>query len=304
MKNKIFSCFALMVLVIAVTACSAVAPQATPTATTIPTATEDVQATQAAQEAASATEKAGQQATESAYATQTQVSKVTTVTAAAEMRAATRQAATAQAVSQATKQAEGMAALVQKLNSDKLLSTTEGKYLKLDGFSESWAQIDWYQWYNTGYAPGNFVLSMDVAYESASKIANWESSGCGIVFRENDGPGQSEFHHYRLFYALDGNVYFDGIDGFMTAWDGNQYPKWLSIAKKYYGRPVLPKGNFQMTIVADKDWITVLVDGKQIIHKQDKTFDSGDLSYTLASGTNKDFGTHCTMTNVEMWVMP
>jgi len=282
MKSKLV----LSILIFIVMVSSAACLSSTPKTAAAPAL--DLPATQAAEKAAVET----RQAAEAALAAETRAAVDATEKAAAEKKAA------------ATEQAEKMNSLVQQLYAEKLISSPQGIYIKLDDFNESWAQIDWYQWYNTGLSPENFVLNLDIAYESASKYANWQSSGCGFVFRETPGMKQNEFHFYRVFYALDGFVYFDGTDGFMTAWDGNVYPKDIYLAKNKFGPPVLPAGNVKMTIIAEGEWVTVLINGKKVIQKQDATFRSGKLSYTLASGTNKDFGTRCEMTNIEMWELP
>ena len=38
-----------------------------------------------------------------------------------------------------------------------------------------------------------------------------------------------------------------------------------------------------------------------MLYRQDMSLEEGELSLTLLSGTNKDYGTRCEMTNIELW---
>lgn len=42
------------------------------------------------------------------------------------------------------------------------------------------AQLNWYPWWKTGLSPVNFVHRAHPEWETASKMANWFASGCGL----------------------------------------------------------------------------------------------------------------------------
>lgn len=232
-------------------------------------ATED-QATKVAQEAAATNQAA------------TQVQD----TAEALAREATRDTATAAARIESTAQAQSMLDLIQELYSNGYLSTTAGTYYALEDFDESWAQINWYMWFYTGYSPTDFVIRADAAWDSASTSANWWASGCGFVFREDGVP-----NHYLAYLGLDGYVYFA-----RTVRD-----KYASLGYSYYGRLDTPKGQAQIMLVVEGTYITFFVNGERVHARQDQGLKSGNLALTLLSGINKDFGTRCQMTNIELW---
>lgn len=233
-------------------------------------------------------EQENQKATSSAQAAfEAQQQTATAVAAAA--RESTRQAATQAVNAEATALAADMSQEVNSLYSDRIISSAGGDYHRLADFDESWAQINWYQWWDTGLEPANFVIRTNMTWSSASNVANWFSSGCGIVFRERD-----EDNHYNVFLGLDGNVYLNGYK------NGN----FLSFAKGRAGKLDIPKGNAEFQLAVDQDWITVFVNGKQVLRKQEKSFSDGKLALTLSSGTNKDYGTRCQMTDIELWVLP
>ncbi len=192
-------------------------------------------------------------------------------------------------VGESTVQASGMMADIERLYQEKIINTTDGEYVAIPGFDETWAQLGWYQWYDTGYSPANFVLKTDMTYETASTISDWPKAGCGFVFRLEDND-----NNYAIFYTLDGYVY-------MWSFESGKY---VEKGRGYYGKPSTPDGNAQLMLVAEDDWVTFFVNGKQVFRKQDSKFSSGGLYYSLQSGTNKDYGQHCVFENSEMWVLP
>ncbi len=54
-------------------------------------------------------------------------------------------------------------------------------------------------------------------------------------------------------------------------------------------------------LVEEGGHIIYFVNGDKVLDRQDNQLTEGDLALTLVSGTNLDFGTRCTMTNIELW---
>ncbi len=263
----------LAVLLIAAVACSTSAPA--PTGTPTP----DLAATAQAVEAAEARVTAEAVETQDAQATATAAFGLTATparaTEVAAQRQATRQAATAQAIVEATAQAQPMVEAIQKLVDDGYLDRSEGKYFALRDFYESWAQLNWYTYQDTGYAPTNFVVRAD-----------WWNSGCGFVFREQDVD-----NHYLAYLGLDGWVYFSAF----------RNGSFVDLGGARYGKVGVPSGGAQLTLIVDGNKFTFFVNGERVYSKVDQAFASGRLALTLLSGTNKDYGTRCLMKNVELW---
>jgi len=201
-------------------------------------------------------------------------------------REATRDAATAAAKAESTAQAQSMLDLIQELNRDGYISTTAGTYYSLDDFDKNWAQINWYQWWYTGYTPTDFVIRANAAWDSASTSANWWNSGCGFVFREDGVP-----NHYLAYLGLDGYVYFART----------VREKYASLGASYYGRLDTPKGQAQIMLVVEGTKISFFVNGERVHTRQDQGLSSGNLALTLLSGINTGFGTRCQMSNIELW---
>ncbi len=283
----------LIVFLILATACAASAP--TPTGTPTPDLVVTAQVVEATQAQATADAARTQEAlaaaeTQAAEATATQ-SFVLTATPAratevAAQRQATRQAATAQAIVEATAQAQPMLGVIQQLHADGYLGRTEGDYHLLEDFDASWAQLNYYTFWDTGYAPADLVVRADAWWSSASDKADWWNSGCGFVFR-----AESEDNHYLAYLGLDGWVYFSAFR------QGN----YVDLGGKSYGKVDIPTGEAQLMLVVEGDKFTFFVNGERVYSKVDKMFGSGALALTLISGTNKDYGTWCRMKNIELW---
>ena len=247
-------------------------------------------ATQAAVEAATATATAQIAATAAAEATaianKTATAEAAHITSTA--AAAIKLTKTAEAKAQATAQAEPISLLAQQLVSDGLLTSAEGSYKQIDDFDESWAQLGWYMYWDTGVSPKNFVLTANTTWESASDRADWWYSGCGFVFREQDND-----NHYMIYLALDGRVY---LIGFIKG-------AYRDIDSGYYGTVDLPKGSAKVTLVVQDDLIIYYVNDKQVLRTRHASLDHGGLNLTLSSGTNAGFGTSCQIEDIELWTL-
>ena len=294
---------ALVGLMLIGSACSQgnVAPPSTPTpdhAATQAQATQVAQGVSLAQATAHAATQAAQSTSDAentaaaliAEATATEVFAQTATAVRATERAterqATRAAATAEAITQATTQAQSLSDTVMQLAAEGYLTRTAGRYYQLDDFSEDWAQLDWYQWWPTGHSPDDFVIRADTLWQSASTTANWFSSGCGFVFREQDYDD-----HYLMYLGLDGLVTMARVR------NGNG----SLVGQESYGRVDTPNGSAQVMLVAEKNTFIYFVNGKRVLTRQDAGLETGTLNLTLLSGTNKSYGTRCTMTNIELW---
>jgi hypothetical protein len=214
-----------------------------------------------------------------------------TATASAESTAIAQQTldaqmASEQAIQQATQQAAPMYAVVQRLVDDGVLNSLDGNYYLLPDLRDSWAQTNFYQWTQTGYAPKNFAVRANVSWESASDIANWFSSGCGFVFREVDKD-----NHYMVFLGLD------GLGHMMRTVKGVQ----VDLGSDSHVQLDVPNGQASIMLTVENDWISLFVNDQRVLHRQDKTLSEGKLSFTIVSGTNAGFGTRCDFKNVELW---
>lgn len=161
------------------------------------------------------------------------------------------------------------------------LASSEGSYTELPDFEQEWAQIGWYRWWPLDATVGDhFVLSAHLKWSSA--IKNPDPSGCGFAFGiAPDATPSIIFIDRTQLYFLD----YAGRSSGRTKGSGR-----LSL-------PIPPEADF--TIVVDGDTQTVLINNE--FAAQYAFGLSGRLGYSILSGTNKDFGTRCEITNVRLW---
>ena len=285
----------VLLAVAAMAGCGAATPEAiTATATAAPVGL-GVNATTEAPQAAAAARATGAVVTHAAGTAQAQGAFTATAvqaTASMAMQLATGTAGAATRVARATSTAQPLGAAVERLVSEGYLSQGQGRYESLLDFYREWAQINWYQWYDTGKAPTDFVVQAHVAWESASDTANWFNSGCGFVFREapRDADNQA-LNHYLAYLGLDGVAY-------LVRQRNSEY---LELGHAKYGRVDVPAGEATIMLAVEGESISFFVNDEHVITRQDGALASGGLSYTLLSGTNRDFGTRCEMTEVGLW---
>jgi hypothetical protein len=180
-----------------------------------------------------------------------------------------------------------MQALVDSLANEGYLQNTRGTDYHIVPFDKSWAQMNWYRWWETGFRPANFVIHTHTSWWSASRKANWWASGCGFVFHEAD-----EENHYFIGLTLDGVVALHKV----------QSGAYTSLAHNLYEDVGVPNGSAEITLVVENGWITYFVNDKEVVRARDTSMPTGALGLSLISGTNKDFGTRCQMTDIELWV--
>ncbi len=213
-----------------------------------------------------------------------------------------RQTATAQAVAvaaitathaaeqTATQQAAGLSAAVQRFVGEGYLPSSQGRYLRLGEYEQNLAVRSGLVARRTGYSPKVFAVRARVKYEVASENSNWFITGCGFLYWDN---GQENY--YSVMAALDGYTY---ARVFLR---GNQY----NLGRVFYGVPPRPDGEYMATLVVNQEHSYYFINDELI--KKTNTIDSsmtdGALSFMLASGTDDDFGTRCTFTDVELWIV-
>jgi hypothetical protein len=190
----------------------------------------------------------------------------------------------------ATQQVEELNAEVQGYFDKGYLTTTDGSISELEDFGYDWAQLGWYNWLPLGLSASDFFLSGHFKWDSALK--NSDISGCGFIFslQENDD-------HYAVF--LDRSKVF-----FL-----------ITDRARGYSRPVGPTrgtgrvkfdypAEADFTLIVKGNYAYVLVDGEVVGEytlAQSRPM-QGNLGLTVLSGTNRDYGTRCEMTNLHLWV--
>jgi hypothetical protein len=191
----------------------------------------------------------------------------------------------------ATQRSDELNAEAQTYYEKGYLATDQGRFRELADFKEEWAQLGWYSWWPLNDTASDFYMKAHFKWSSAYRSA--DLSGCGFVFAVEQNED-----HYAVFLDKS-KIYF--------------------VETSYYYRPIGPtrgtgRVNFDnpadhpveadFTLIVKGAYAYVLVD-EEVVGEytlaQSKNL-RGRLGVSLMSGTNKDYGTRCEMTNLHLWI--
>lgn len=190
----------------------------------------------------------------------------------------------------ATERAGELNAEVQEYFEKGYLSTADGNIRELDDFRYDWAQLGFYRPFLIQESVGDFFLSAHFKWDSAFR--NSDTSGCGFIF----GIQPNE-DHYAVFLDRQKILFLitDSTVGFsrpVTPTRGT------SIVKFDY------PAEADFTLIVKDAYAYVLVNGEVYAEYTlaRSRAANGDVGVTVLSGTNRDFGTRCEMTNLHLWL--
>ncbi|MEO8355297.1 MAG: hypothetical protein ABI621_05255 [Chloroflexota bacterium] len=188
----------------------------------------------------------------------------------------------------ATQRRSDLQAEVQSYFDRGFLESTEGTFKELDDFSDEWAQLGWYELERIGMKASDFVLSGHFKWSSAYQ--NADTYGCGYVFSL-----QENRDHYALFLDRSKVLFLITSDGY-----GRISGPTRGTGRVKFGNPA----EADFTAIVKGNYVYALVDNEVIGEytlSQSRPL-TGDIALTVLSGTNKDYGTRCEMTNLHLWI--
>jgi hypothetical protein len=191
----------------------------------------------------------------------------------------------------ATQKYEGYNQEIQNYFDAGYLDTTSGSIKEIDDFSNDWAQLGWYQWMPLGEEASDFVLSGHFRWMSAYK--NADESGCGLVFAI-----QPDSSHYAVFLDRAKIIFLDADSSYGSY--SLSVGKTRGSGRVKFGNP----GEADFTLIVKDHSAYVLVDGELIGEyslAQSRVL-NGEVGLSTLSGTNKDYGTRCEMTDLHMFI--
>lgn len=196
-----------------------------------------------------------------------------------------------------TKEAEADQATLQKYVDSGYLSSTEGTIYPLQSKTFEMAQINYLNIESAGFNDQitDFAFWGDLKWSSAGKVNYPEFSGCGIAFRVGDNFADE-------YTAMITN------DSVLVTWCfaalGNRCGRigvTRGTGRVKFGNPA--EAHFEF--VASGGQAYALVNGKFIgeyTFFKDRLTKPGYFTYSIISGTNKDYGTRCSVDNAKLWV--
>lgn len=187
----------------------------------------------------------------------------------------------------ATKQSEEWNAEIQQYFEKGYIGTADGAIKGLDDFSEAWAQMDWYTIWSLDETVTDFVYSAHFKWSNASKTPN--PYGCGLVFAIQDDGSD-----YAVFLNQDSILYL------RTKFHrGFNAGKTRGTGKTNIG----DASEADIAVIVYNYYSYVLVNGEVVGEYTLPQSDSleGDLGVSILSGTNKGYGTRCSITDMRLW---
>jgi len=194
----------------------------------------------------------------------------------------------------ATQHSKELNAEIQAYFDKGYLATVKGKMIEYNDFTQEWAQLGRYPLLSLGDQASDFYMSAHFKWSSAYR--NADLSGCGFAFAI-----QENYEHYAVF--LDRTQL-----AFVSADSSSPIAREVGLTRGTghvgFNNPADSPAEADFTLIVKGIYAYVLVDGKLIGEytlSQSKAL-KGNVGLTLLSGTNKDYGTRCEMTNVHLWI--
>lgn len=168
------------------------------------------------------------------------------------------------------------------------LDSTDGHYFELDDFSASLAQINYYQKYSMRKTASSFIFAAHFKWSTATKTP--DISGCGVVFGL-----QPNNDHFAVF--LDKSIL-----RFLQSDSGRnkRYGKTSGTDSYKFENP--DEADFMLAVSQSNAYVFVDDYDVVVYTLPQNVVVRGELAYSLRSGTNKDYGTRCEMTDVRLWI--
>jgi hypothetical protein len=191
----------------------------------------------------------------------------------------------------ATQHVEELNAEVQKYFDLGYLATTNGRFFEYEDFRAEWAQLTSYRSWTFDEQARDFYMSAHFKWSSAYRQA--DISGCGFTFARQDNND-----HYAVFLDQSKILFVETRSPFYT-------PVGLTrgIGRVKFDNPFDHPAEADFTLIVNDAYAYVLVDGEVVGEytlSQSKIL-RGKVGLALLSGTNRDFGTRCEMTNLRVW---
>jgi hypothetical protein len=192
----------------------------------------------------------------------------------------------------ATAHVKDLAAEVRSHFEDGYLTTTEGRLREFDEFEEEWAQLGWYSSWVFNETASDFFMAAHFKWSSAYR--NADISGCGFIFALQDNESRD---HYAVFLDRS-QIYF-----VETGYYYQPFKPTRGTGRVNFANPADQPVEADFTLIVRDAYAYVLVDEELVGEytlSRSRDLD-GRLGLALLSGTNKDFGTRCEVSNLHLW---
>lgn len=196
----------------------------------------------------------------------------------------------------ATQQAKEYQAEVQSYFDNGYIETTEGKIRKFGDFASQWAQLGWYRrfWLDGNGSTLDFSdFAFNAHFKWSSAYRNADVSGCGVAFAV-----QPNDDHYAVFLDRS-KVLFAKTDYYY-----NLFGPTRGTGAVDFENPFETPAEADFTLIVKDAYAYVLVNDEivgEYTLAQSRSV-KGQIMLAMISGTNKGFGTRCSITNIHLFI--
>jgi len=187
----------------------------------------------------------------------------------------------------ATQQYDALLSALETFEKKGYVSSSAGEVIEFESFTEDWAQMDWFQWWTYDLVANEFLFKSHFKWKTA--ISTPEESGCGIVFGlQENGDFYSVFltSNRILFFMSRGSSLYE-------------VGKTRGSGRTDFGNPA--EAEFILSVKDQKAFVSVDGEFTEYTLSVDQTTE-GEIALSLLSGTNRDYGTRCEMTDTFVWI--
>lgn len=186
----------------------------------------------------------------------------------------------------ATQKVDDFYSVFQTFEEEGYIESKDGAIFELEPFEEEWAQIGWYRWVEYNDTVTDFLVKAHFKWSTASSTP--ETSGCGFVFGI-----QENGDHYSVFVDQSRILFLmkRGSKNYLVG-------KTSGSGRTDFSNPA--EADFALAVNDQKAYVSVDGDFTVYTLSLDQTT-TGHYGQTVLSGTNKDYGTRCEMSDVMMW---
>lgn len=186
----------------------------------------------------------------------------------------------------ATQTADELNSVLELFAGKGYLESKTGEFGEIEPFDGNWAQLGWYQWSSFATIDSDFLYKAHFSWATASETG--AESGCGVVFGIQDNN-----NHYAVFLDKSRILFLMHRGSYSY-----EVGKTKGTGRVKYGNPA--EADFALAVKEQNAY--VLVDGEFTEYTLSKDQSpTGEFGYSIFSGTNRDYGTSCKITEAVLW---
>ena len=175
--------------------------------------------------------------------------------------------------------------MIRSFAENGLIPGTNGNYISLGDYEDSFANMG-YSAMTPLWEAEHFVISAKLDWNSANMTPNSVTNGCGFYFHAVDNTKD----HLMVSLRGDGNMYLSGQRNYTI----------LSYGKHPFALPSRA-GSADLCLIVDGSDLTIYLNGEQFLRQSDLPVSGNVLGVSVLSGTFQDYGTKCTVGNINIF---